>query len=246
MNASLAIEYLPLADLTPYARNSRTHSPEQVEALAHSIRTFGFNNPVLIDGDGVIVAGHGRVMAASRACLEQVPCIRLAHLSEAQRRAYVIADNKMADMGGWDMATLAGEIEELMMDAAAGLQLADFGLDDDAFAGLAGFMPDLEPTAPKPKPAAKPAPRGAEDPGNDGTPTADDYQDVGQGATNPAEGKGLQFPLILQLSKPTYQNWRKFKGRRTDSEAIAELLAMRDAQAAVEAATDGDAPGGAA
>lgn len=252
MNATLAIEYLPLTDLTPYARNSRTHSPEQVAALAHSIRTYGFNNPVLVDADGVIVAGHGRVLAAAQAGLAQVPCIRLLHLTEAQRRAYVIADNKMADMGGWDMATLAGEIEELLMDADAGLELVDFGLDDDTFAGLADFLPDAGAPAPaKAKPAAsKPAPAapaaaagaGGEDPAD--APTADDYADVGQGATNPAEGKGLQYPLILQLSKPVFQQWRKFKGKRSDSEAVEALLQLQ--AAAAPPAADGAAAEGSA
>lgn len=248
MNATLAIEYLPLTDLTPYARNSRTHSPEQVAALAHSIRTYGFNNPVLVDADGLIVAGHGRVLAAAQAGLAQVPCIRLLHLTEAQRRAYVIADNKMADMGGWDMATLAGEIEELLMDADAGLELMDFGLDDDAFAGLADFLPDAgtpKPAKAKPQPAA-PTPAapgaaptaGAEDPDN--TPTADDYADVGQGATNPAEGKALQYPLILQLNKPTFQLWRKFKGKRSDTEAIEALL-QTQADATDDAGQEGNA-----
>lgn len=112
--------------LTPYARNSRTHSKAQVAKLADSIREFGFTNPVLIDGDGGLIAGHGRVLAARKLGLESVPCISLAHLSEAQRRAYVIADNKLAEIGsGWDKETL-------------GLELADLrGLDFDL--GLIGF-----------------------------------------------------------------------------------------------------------
>lgn len=226
MTTTLAIEYLPLAQLSPYARNSRTHSQEQVQALANSIRRFGFNNPVLIDADGTIVAGHGRVQAATLAGLDVVPCIRLAHLSEDERRAYVIADNRLGELSGWDMATLASEVEDLLMDGDLGIELSDIGFDDDAFAGLAAHMPDLEPTPERKAKAAKPA---AAAQGDDRAPTADDYADVGQGATNPAEGKGIQYPLILQLNKPTLQQWRKFKGQRTDSEAIAELLAQRDA-----------------
>jgi len=79
------IEHLPIVDLVPYARNSRTHSEEQVAQVAASIREFGFTNPVLIDGDGGIIAGHGRVMAARKLGLDEVPCIRLAHLTEGAK-----------------------------------------------------------------------------------------------------------------------------------------------------------------
>ena len=87
------MEMLPVAALVPYARNSRTHSDQQVAQIAASMREFGFTNPVLVDEAGGIIAGHGRVMAAKSLGLVEVPCIRLAHLSEAQKRAYVIADN---------------------------------------------------------------------------------------------------------------------------------------------------------
>jgi ParB-like chromosome segregation protein Spo0J len=82
------IEQLPTEALIPYARNSRTHSPEQIQAVAASIREFGFTNPVLIDAQNTIIAGHGRIMAAQQLGLATVPCIRLAHLTDAQRRAY--------------------------------------------------------------------------------------------------------------------------------------------------------------
>jgi hypothetical protein len=112
-----AIEHLPTADLIPYARNSRTHSPAQTAAIAASIRQYGFTNPVLIDSNNTIIAGHGRVMAAQTLGLPAVPCIRLSHLTDTQRRAYVIADNKLAEQAGWDMATLAREVEDLMAEA---------------------------------------------------------------------------------------------------------------------------------
>lgn len=107
------IERLPIANLLPYARNSRTHSPEQVAAVAKSIEEFGFTNPVLIRQDGTIIAGHGRVMAARQLGLVDVPCIRLSHLTDEQARAYVIADNKLAELAGWDDALLALEFFEL-------------------------------------------------------------------------------------------------------------------------------------
>jgi DNA modification methylase len=123
-----AIEHLPIDALVPYARNSRTHSDAQVAQVAASIREFGFTNPVLIDDAGGIIAGHGRVMAARSVGLDTVPCIRLGHLSEAQRRAYVIADNKLALNAGWDEALLAAELRDL----------AGFEFD----LNLTGFMGD--------------------------------------------------------------------------------------------------------
>lgn len=107
------IERLAIDQLIPYARNSRTHSPEQVNKLAASLREYGFTNPVLIDGQGGIIAGHGRVMAARQCGLAEVPCIRLGHLTEAQKRAYVIADNRLAELSGWDQGLLQTEIADL-------------------------------------------------------------------------------------------------------------------------------------
>ena len=92
----LVIEHLPLSTLRPYTRNARTHSSKQIAQIAASIREFGFNNPVLIDKYDEIIAGHGRVEAAKKLGLEKVPCVRLEHLTEAQKRAYVLADNRLA------------------------------------------------------------------------------------------------------------------------------------------------------
>jgi DNA modification methylase len=121
------IELLPVAALVPYARNSRTHSAEQIEQLAASMREFGFTNPVLIDEAGGIIAGHGRVMAATSLGLEAVPCIRLAHLTDPQKRAYVIADNKLALNAGWNEAILRSELDAL--------KLADFDVSLLGFSG---------------------------------------------------------------------------------------------------------------
>ena len=123
------IEMLPVDALVPYARNSRTHSPEQVAQVAASIREFGFTNPVLIDAQGGIIAGHGRVMASRQLGLAEVPCLRLSHLSDAQKRAYIIADNKLALNAGWDDELLALEMKELgEMDFDLGL--TGFGTDE--------------------------------------------------------------------------------------------------------------------
>jgi DNA modification methylase len=114
MSKPLVIEHRPPGNLRPYARNARTHSAKQIAEIAASIRAFGFNNPVLIDKDGGIVAGHGRVEAAKVLGLETVPTIRLEHLSEAQKRAYILADNKLAEKAGWDREILAIELQHLM------------------------------------------------------------------------------------------------------------------------------------
>lgn len=125
----MQIETVAVDRLIPYARNSRTHSEAQVAQIAASIREFGFTNPVLIDGDGGIIAGHGRVMGARQLGLAEVPCIRLGHLSEAQRRAYVIADNQIALNSGWDDELLAEELSALIgMEYDTGL----LGFDIDA------------------------------------------------------------------------------------------------------------------
>lgn len=124
----MQIEQIGIATLIPFAKNSRTHSDAQVAQIAASIREFGFTNPVLIDEANGIIAGHGRVMAARKLKLTEVPCIRLAHLSDAQKRAYVIADNKLALNAGWDEAMLKLEL--------ADLKALDFDLD------LTGFNTD--------------------------------------------------------------------------------------------------------
>lgn len=115
------IERIGVEALLPYAKNSRTHSDEQVAQIAASIKEFGFNNPILIDKDNTIIAGHGRLLAARRAGMEEVPCIRLDHLTETQRKAYVIADNRLALNAGWDNEMLTIELNELLED--------DFALD---------------------------------------------------------------------------------------------------------------------
>lgn len=135
----LKITYRKVEDLKPYAGNSRTHSDKQIDQIAASIRQFGFTNPVLIDGAGSIVAGHGRVAAARRLGIDQVPVIALAHLTEAERRAYVIADNRLAELADWDQEILAIELQALSdMELDFDLEITGFEtaeidllLDDD-------------------------------------------------------------------------------------------------------------------
>lgn len=121
----LKIVYRPLKDLVPYARNARTHSDLQVAQIAASIKEFGFTQPLLLDGKNGIIAGHGRFEAAFKLQLNEVPTIDLSHLSDTQKKAYVIADNKIALNSGWDEQMLALEIDDLR-DAGYDLDLLAF------------------------------------------------------------------------------------------------------------------------
>lgn len=106
-------------ELIPYINNARTHNDEQVTQIASSIKEFGFNNPILLDGENGVIAGHGRLLAAKKIGLKKVPCIELSHLSEAQKKAYILADNKIALNSGWDMDLLNIELGELDVDLRA-------------------------------------------------------------------------------------------------------------------------------
>jgi DNA modification methylase len=129
----LQIEQISVKKLLPYARNSRTHSEDQIGQIASSIKEFGFTNPILIDADNQIIAGHGRLMGANRLQMKEVPCIRLSHLTESQKRAYVIADNKLALNAGWDDELLALEIKDLQeLDFDVSL----LGFSDDELNGI--------------------------------------------------------------------------------------------------------------
>ena len=126
-------ECLAVNALKPNPQNARTHSKKQVQQIADSIKAFGFNNPVLIDTDNNIIAGHGRVEAAKLLKLEDVPVLRIEHMSDEQKRAYVIADNQLALNAGWDEAILAGEFEALMeFDFDITLTGFDMGSDRSA------------------------------------------------------------------------------------------------------------------
>lgn len=120
-------------DLIPYVNNSRTHSEEQVLQLASSIKEFGFTNPVLIDEQGGVIAGHGRILAARKLNIEQIPCIVLTGLTNAQKKAYVIADNQLALNSGWDLGLLKVEFESLN---EMGFNLNDLGFNDDFISGI--------------------------------------------------------------------------------------------------------------
>lgn len=135
----ISIERVPVDRVLPYARNARTHSDAQVAQIAGSIAEFGFVNPVLIDQHGIIIAGHGRVMAARKLGLTEVPVVRLEHLTDAQRRALTLADNRIAESAGWDEKLLAEELAQL---ADEDFKLDVLGFDDAELGNLLGEEPD--------------------------------------------------------------------------------------------------------
>jgi hypothetical protein len=125
------IRFLRIEDLSPNQRNARIHPPQQIREISRSIKRFGFNNPILIDVDGQIIAGHGRVEAAKLLGIERVPTLQIAHLTSEEKRAYIIADNRLAEKAGWDREILAIEFQGL--------------IDQDFDAQLTGFaMPEIE------------------------------------------------------------------------------------------------------
>jgi len=135
----MKIEYKKPEELTPYDKNSRTHSDDQIHQIAESIKEFGFTNPILIDSDGGIIAGHGRLLAAKLLGLDTVPVINIGHLTVVQRQALVIADNKIALNSGWDNDVLASEIQSLI-DSGFNIDILGFNPDE-----LAGILDDSDP-----------------------------------------------------------------------------------------------------
>ena len=149
MKTKPTIENVLIGALKAYDRNARTHSPEQVAQIAASIVEFGFTNPVLIDKRGTIVAGHGRVEAAYSIGLEEIPCIRLEHLTEDQVRAYCLADNKLALNAAWNMDTLAAELKGL---EAVGFDMSLTGFSPEELAEIMGdTVEDTDPEEPAPE-----------------------------------------------------------------------------------------------
>jgi ParB-like chromosome segregation protein Spo0J len=139
MIKKIQIESVDLEKLIPYARNARTHSADQVAQIAASIKEFGFTNPVLIDETGSIIAGHGRVLAARKLGLVEVPTIKLDYLNETQKKAYIIADNKLALNAGWDERMLGLEVKEI---EEAGFDLSLMGFSEKELNELLAFADD--------------------------------------------------------------------------------------------------------
>lgn len=159
MEASKNIELVSVNVLIPYVNNARTHDDAQIAQIAGSIKEFGFNNPVLIADDNSIIAGHGRVMAARKLGMDSVPCVRLSHLSDSQRKAYILADNRIALNSDWDSNLLALELKELDAD---GMDLSMLGFDADEINAILnpiteteGLTDEDEVPEPPPEPITK-------------------------------------------------------------------------------------------
>jgi DNA modification methylase len=134
------IEMVSVDTLIPYAKNARTHSDEQVAQIAGSIKEFGFNNPVLVDKDNSVIAGHGRLMAARKLGYKEVPVVKLEHLTESQRKAYILADNRIALNSGWDTSMLSLELQELKDD----IDLSLLGFDADELDAMLNPIEETE------------------------------------------------------------------------------------------------------
>jgi ParB-like chromosome segregation protein Spo0J len=156
--SDLSIETLSLSGLKPWPRNARTHSKKQIKQIAESITQFGFTNPMLVDRDNTILAGHGRVAAAKLLELSEVPCVRLEHMTQVQKRAYVLADNKLALNAGWNEELLAEELEAILSEdkgfdiSITGCSLAEVdsqiegkAVEEDGDLNRPGFTGDLQP-----------------------------------------------------------------------------------------------------
>lgn len=133
MKTTSEMQLVPIGKLVPYVNNARTHSPEQINKLRSSLREFGFINPVIIDRDFGVIAGHGRILAAKEEGIKEVPCVFADHLTEAQKKAYIIADNRMAMDAGWDEELLRVEIEALQAEA---FDLSLTGFDEKELSDL--------------------------------------------------------------------------------------------------------------
>ena len=163
--ARISVRWLPVESLTPDPENARVHGPRQIARIADSIAAFGFNVPIVIDGKGAVLAGHGRVLAARRLGLSEVPTIALEHLSQAERRAFMIADNRLAELASWDDRRLGVELEALKsLDLdfsieATGFELEEIELKIDPRIKSGGSRaPGKRPAAASPKasPVAQP------------------------------------------------------------------------------------------
>jgi DNA modification methylase len=141
MNVTERFEKVNIDKLVPYVRNARTHSKEQILQLRASLREFGFVNPVIVDKDLNIIAGHGRILAAKEEGITEVPCVFAEHLTEAQKRAYIIADNRLAMNAGWDMEMLSVEISELQ---GVDFDLSVLGFDEAELSKLMGDIEDVK------------------------------------------------------------------------------------------------------
>jgi ParB-like chromosome segregation protein Spo0J len=200
---NMQIEWVGIGSIKPYAKNARTHSADQVDQIAESIRRFGWTNPILVGDDGIVVAGHGRLMAAKKMGEKKVPIIKLSHLDADQRRAYVLADNRIAEASGWDKALLSEEL--------AALDGLGFDLDFLDFPEIDGDLADQLSDAER--------------------ETPEDRSDrlAGENENNSQEERNsINFPIYVILNSQEHKQWREMKGDRSDKEFITALLENAD------------------
>lgn len=153
MNMTTRLELRPIESLKPYANNARTHSPAQIKQLRRSLREFGFVSPVLVTSDGDVIAGHGRIEAARAEGISEIPCVLVEHLTDDQRRAYILADNRLAEAAGWDENLVSSELLALR-DAGVDIALTGFSPadvlltpTDEVFEDDPDLTPSVTPTA---------------------------------------------------------------------------------------------------
>lgn len=210
------IEMIETIKLVPYANNARIHEDAQIAMLAKSIVAYGFNNPVLIDAGGGIIAGHGRVVAARQAGLKEVPCIRLAHLTEAQKRAYIIADNKLAEQSRWDFGILADEVRELMDEDGLTAELLAF--NDGELDKLFGeFTDDIDETPLDANAAAQISPE----------------TEVTAAPTS-SKAPAMLAPVLINLTQADMKRWREIKkanGLDDNTAAFRRLVGIEEVTA---------------
>lgn len=220
------IEYRAPGELMPYKRNSRKHSGRQVEQLAASIREFGFTAPVLVSGD-TIVAGHARVEAAKLAGLKQIPTVSVGHMTETQLRAYVIADNRLAELSEWDKGLLIDELRALDGFDLGFLDLGELDADLGEIAGGEDADETPDDRADRMRGPGKVAGAGAES-----SPDAKPQQETTR------DKDGINYPVYVVLSPGEHKAWRALKDGMSDSEFVKRLLACADSVAAIMLAAE--------
>ena len=194
---ALQIEYRDVAKLVPYAQNARLHSTLQVTQISKSIKEFGFNSPVLIDPKGNLIAGHGRVLAAKLLRMKQVPCVVLGHLNDQQRRAYVIADNKIAMNSTYDMEVLELEMKGIEGD---GFDLEGLGLTFEFSAG-ADMDADVADAA-----------------------EAGDNSAIASGESSAQSAPKNEYPIYISLGRKDFERWKILRGIDSDNEAFLKII----------------------
>lgn len=215
------IELWPIERLVPFENNARTHSPEQLAQLQASIEQFGFTAPILVDGQDGILAGHGRLEAARLLGMTEVPVVVLDHMSPEQRRAYVIADNKLAENAGWDLGQLNAELRALM---AADFDLNSMGFDDDELKRLEdglelGEFEELSQGFERAEPEQQP--------GLGVMPADGEFDAVEEEPEEEDEGIDRGVALAIVLSPQELMSWRRAKaelGYSTDKAAFWKLV----------------------